>query len=198
MHAAEAGNEPAVSLMLDLGFPIDVRRDDGATALHAAAYAGSAPVVRLLLDRGADPEAPDGQWESPALEWAVIGSGFRPKTSPHPDWITTVRVLIEAGASTQGLSLSPDAQKPPSPEVAELLRTYGVGTTDPGALLSDGRRRGLGGLAHPEHEHDQQQRDRIEHRGHRERAGHPVDDELVRHPRRAPSGPVPGRHDRTR
>ncbi len=128
VHAAEAGNEQAVSLMLDLGFPIDVRRDDGATALHAAAFAGSAPVVRLLLDRGADPEAPDGQWESPALEWAVIGSGFRPKTSPHPDWIATVRVLIEAGASTQGLSLSPDAQKPPSPEVAELLRTYGVGS----------------------------------------------------------------------
>jgi ankyrin repeat protein len=128
VHAAEAGNEQAVSLMLDLGFPIDVRRDDGATALHAAAFAGSAPVVRLLLDRGADPEAPDGQWESPALEWAVIGSGFRPKSSPHPDWIATVRVLIEAGASTQGLSLSPDAQKPPSPEVAELLRTYGVGS----------------------------------------------------------------------
>jgi ankyrin repeat protein len=127
VHAAEAGNEPAVSLMLDLGFPIGVRRDDGATALHAAAYAGSAPVVRLLLDRGADPEAPDGQWESPALEWAVIGSGFRPRTNPHPDWIATVRVLVEAGASTEGLSLSPDDPKPPSPEVAALLRTYGVG-----------------------------------------------------------------------
>ena len=128
VYAAAAGNEPAVSLMLDLGFPLDVRRDDGATALHAAAYAGSAPVVRLLLDRGADPEALDGQWESPALEWAVIGSGFRPRTSPHPDWIATVRVLIEAGASTQNLDLSPDALKPPSPDVAELLRAYGVGT----------------------------------------------------------------------
>ncbi|MGH3257482.1 MAG: ankyrin repeat domain-containing protein [Streptosporangiaceae bacterium] len=144
VYAAEAGNEPAVSLMLDLGFPLDVRRDDGATALHAAAYAGSAPVVRLLLGRGADPEAPDGQWESGALEWAVIGSGFRPTTSPHPDWVTTVRILIESGASTEGLSLSPDAQKsgasteglslspdaqkPPSPEVADLLRTYGVGS----------------------------------------------------------------------
>ena len=128
VYAAEAGNEPAVSLMLDLGFPLDVRRDDGATALHAAAYAGDAPVVRLLLARGADPEAPDEQWESPALEWAVIGSGFRPRTSPNPDWIATVRVLIEAGATTQNLDLSPDAQKPPSPDVAELLRTYGVGT----------------------------------------------------------------------
>jgi ankyrin repeat protein len=128
VHAAEAGNESAVSLMLDLGFPIDVRRDDGATALHAAAYAGSAAVVRLLLDRGADPEAPDGHWESPPLEWAVIGSGEQPKTRPNPDWITTVRVLIEAGASTQGISLSPDNPKPPSADVAELLRTYGVGS----------------------------------------------------------------------
>jgi ankyrin repeat protein len=126
VHAAEAGNEPAVSLMLDLGFPVGVRRDDGATALHAAAYAGSVPVVRLLLDRGADPEAPDGHWQSPALGWAVVGSGQRPATSPHPDWVTTVRILIEAGASTQGISLSPGDPKPPSADVAELLRVHGV------------------------------------------------------------------------
>jgi hypothetical protein len=35
-------------------------------------------------------------------------------------------MLIEAGASTEGISLSPDAAKPPSAEVAELLRSYGV------------------------------------------------------------------------
>ncbi len=127
VHAAEAGDEPAVSLMLDLGFPVDVRRGDGATALHAAACAGSVPVVRLLLDRGADLEAPDGRWQSPPLEWAVIGSGERPKTSPHPDWVATVRVLIEAGASTQGISLSPDDPKPPAADVAGLLRAYGAG-----------------------------------------------------------------------
>ena len=129
VHAAETGNGPAVSLMLDLGFPIGVRREDGATALHAAAYTGSTEVVRLLLDRGADPEALDGQWESPALEWALVGSGERPKTSPHSDWVATVRVLIEAGASTQDISLAPDEPKPPSAEVAELLRSYGVGTS---------------------------------------------------------------------
>jgi hypothetical protein len=130
--AAEAGHEPAVSLMLDLGFPIDVRRDDGTatgvTALHAAAYAGSAPVVRVLLDRGADPEALDGRWESPPLDWAVVGSGERPTTDPHPDWLSTVRILIGAGASTDRISLGPGNQKPPSAEVAELLRAYGVGS----------------------------------------------------------------------
>jgi ankyrin repeat protein len=128
VHAAEAGNEPAVVLMLDLGFPVGARRDDdGATALHAAAYAGSAPVVRLLLDRGADLEALDAQWESPALDWAVVGSGYRPAQCPDPDWVATVRLLIEAGASADCLDLSPDNSKPPAADVAELLREYGIG-----------------------------------------------------------------------
>lgn len=47
--AAETGNVAAVTLMLDLGFPIEVRGEVGETALHAAAYAGSVDVVRLLL-----------------------------------------------------------------------------------------------------------------------------------------------------
>ena len=37
-------------------------------------------------------------------------------------WTGCVRLLIEIGASTQGITLSPDDPKPPSPEMAELLR----------------------------------------------------------------------------
>ena len=48
-------------------------------------------------------------------------------TSPRPDWLATIRTLIEAGASTQGITLSPDDPKPPSRDVAELLRGYGIG-----------------------------------------------------------------------
>jgi ankyrin repeat protein len=126
--AAEAGDEAAVALMLDLGFPVAARRPaDGATALHAAAYAGSAPVARLLAGAGADLEAPDGQWQSTPLEWAVVGSGQRPDSAPRPDWVATARVLIEAGALASGISLSPGDQKPPSAEMAGLLRSYGAG-----------------------------------------------------------------------
>ena len=57
IHAAESGNTAAITLLLDLGFPVDARSDDGGTPLHAAAYSGSAPAVRLLLDRGAGVEA---------------------------------------------------------------------------------------------------------------------------------------------
>ena len=127
MQAAEAGNTAAVGLMLDLGFPVDARGgEDGGTALHAAAYSGSASTARLLIDRGADIEAHDTHWDSPPLDWAVVGSGERPVTNPRPDWVATVRLLIEAGASTQDITLSPDDPKPPSPEVAEFLRGYGI------------------------------------------------------------------------
>jgi ankyrin repeat protein len=137
--AAEAGDEAAVALMLDLGFPVGVRRpEDGATALHAAAYAGSAPVVRLLLDRGADLATPDGQWQGTPLDWAAVGSGYRPETAPRPDWGATVRLLVEAGASTAGISLSSDDPKPPSPAVADLLRSYGAGRLAGGPVASPG------------------------------------------------------------
>jgi hypothetical protein len=132
VHAAEIGNTPAVRLMLDLGFPIEARGgEDGRTALHAAAYSGSATTVRLLVDRGADIEVLDTTWHSAPLEWAIIGSGEQPSGNPHPDWAATVQTLIEAGASTQGITLSPDDPKPPSPDVAQLLRERGIGDEQP-------------------------------------------------------------------
>ena len=127
VHAAEYGNTAAVRLMLDLGFPVDTRGgDDGGTALHAAAVSGSADTVRLLLERGADIEARDTTFDSTPLIWAIVGSGQRLGHNPDPDWIATIRTLIQAGASTQDITLSPDDPKPPSPDVAELLRGHGV------------------------------------------------------------------------
>lgn len=125
--AAERGDTEAVRLMVDLGFPLDARRGDhGSTALHAAAYSGSAETVRLLLARGADIEARDITWDSTPLEWAKVGSGLRPQTSPNPDWAATVRILLDAGASTESFELSPDDLKPASAEVADILRAAGV------------------------------------------------------------------------
>ena len=127
VHAAEAGQTAAVALMLDAGFPIEARGGDwGGTALHVAAYSGSAATVRLLIDRGADLEARDTNWESIPLDWAAVGSGERPASNPSADWVATVRALIEAGSSIDGISLSADEPKQPSEDVAQLLRARGV------------------------------------------------------------------------
>ena len=123
-HAADHGDVPAVRLMLDLGFPIDAPvGDDGATPLHAAASAGAAEVVAFLLARGADIEAPDTSWQATPLCWATVGSGFRLGHCPEPDWVATVRILIDAGASTEGVWIG---GKPPSDEVAVVLHAAGV------------------------------------------------------------------------
>jgi ankyrin repeat protein len=125
--AAERGDTATVELMLDLGFPADTGGgDNGGTALHAAAYVGSPETVRLLLARGADIEARDTTWDSTPLDWAKVGSGQRQRSNPRPDWGATVRLLLEAGASTETLTVSPDDLKPASPEVADLLRAAGA------------------------------------------------------------------------
>jgi ankyrin repeat protein len=122
VRAAERGDTDAVALMIDLGFPLDARGDDGGTPLHAAAYSGSAGTVRILLERGADVEARDTTWSSTPLGWAAVGSGERPANDPDADWIETVRTLLDHGASTGGITFSEDDPKQPSPDVGALLR----------------------------------------------------------------------------
>jgi hypothetical protein len=128
--AAEHGNLASVALMLELGFPVDTHReatdDDGATALHAASWAGSADTVALLLEHGADLTARDTRWRSQPLEWALVGSGEAPESAPTPDWVKTVSQLLDAGAAVDGITLNPDESKQPSAAVLELLRSRGL------------------------------------------------------------------------
>src|SRR5262249_49503889 len=123
-RAAEHGDTAAVGLMLDLGFPLETRGDDGGTALHAAAYNGSPEALRLPLDRGADIEARDTTWNDTPLPGAAVGSGERPRINKTADWIETVQTLLDRGASTDEITLDPDSPKPPSPDVADLLQAH--------------------------------------------------------------------------
>jgi ankyrin repeat protein len=95
VRAAGSGNTPAVAVMLELGVPLETRGDDGATALHAAAYGGKLDAVRLLLERGADVEARDTTWDSTPLVWANVGRDEH-RGSDSTDWDELLR-LLEAG-----------------------------------------------------------------------------------------------------
>lgn len=125
--AAEAGDAVAVGLMLDVGIPIDARNEEhGATALHVAAHSGSVSTVRLLLARGADIDARDRVFHGSPLAWAAVGSGEQPSGAPDPDWAEVVRILLGAGAGTDGIVLEAGEVSQPSPDVASLLLAQGV------------------------------------------------------------------------
>jgi len=123
VDAADHAGSHAVEVMLEFGFRLDARRDDGATPLHAAAYAGRINLVRRLAERGADLDARDSRHGHTPLTWAILGSQERPAYNPDGDWLGTVRTLLDAGAAID------DIEVPPAPDdVAALLVAQGVGT----------------------------------------------------------------------
>lgn len=125
-NAAASRSAAAVALMLDVGFSPHVRNEFGEQPLHSAAYSGNAAAVRLLLDAGADVDARDARFEATPLAFATVGSGEQ--AGKPGEWTETVRLLIDAGASGLGVWIS---GKPPSEEVMDLLRSYGIGPNEP-------------------------------------------------------------------
>jgi Ankyrin repeats (3 copies)/SnoaL-like domain len=123
--AASSRPAEAVALLLDLGFSPETGRG-GERPLHAAAYHGKAVAVRLLLEAGAEVDARDARFDATPLAFATVGSGER--LGQPGDWIETVRLLIEAGASREGAWV---VGKPPSEEVMDLVRVYGITADEP-------------------------------------------------------------------
>jgi ankyrin repeat protein len=124
VEAAASSPAETIAVMLDLGFSPRARRF-GDEPLHNAAYHGNAAAVSVLLGAGADIDARDGRFDSTPLAFATVGS--REQAGRPGDWIETVRQLIEAGASREGVWIP---GKPPSEEVMDLLRRYGIGPDD--------------------------------------------------------------------
>ena len=126
VDAAASRSAETIALLLDLGFSPHARNGFGEQSLHSAAYHGNAAVVRVLLDAGADVDGRDDRFEATPLAFATVGSGEQ--AGKPGDWIDTIRILIEVGASREGVWIS---DKPPSEEIAEVLRDYGITTGEP-------------------------------------------------------------------
>jgi ankyrin repeat protein len=92
---AQRGRLDAVRLMLELGWPVDVRGDWHASALNQAAFRGDAAMVQLLLDHGARWHEPNGYGGD------AVGSCLHAATNePNPsgDYAAVLSLLMADGA----------------------------------------------------------------------------------------------------
>lgn len=108
--AASANNIDAVRLMLEAGWPSDVRGENGGTPLHWAAWMGNAEMVRVLLDHHAALEDRGDDYHMTPLGWALHGS-INCWRKELGDYGATVRALLEAGAEHPGDCRDVDASE---------------------------------------------------------------------------------------
>ena len=116
--AAWRGDAAGVALMLELGFDPRVPGHDSGTALHCAAWEGSAESVMSLLRHPAAPElvrVRDAHYGATPLGWCCHGSIHG---NPRHEHARVARLLLEAGA-TRG----PDATHA-SPAVEKVLSEW--------------------------------------------------------------------------
>ncbi len=93
----------AVRLMLDVGFPIaTTERSHGYSALHNAAWSGSADLVDLLIARGAPVDLLDPAFQATPLGFAMFDCLIE-KRHPEGEFGRVARSLIEAGSPWDAL-----------------------------------------------------------------------------------------------
>lgn len=95
--AARDSNPAALRLMLAAGWPVDVRGDHGATALHWAAWHGGREMVQEILRYRPSLEIRSEDFDMTPLGWLLHGSvnGWHCETG---DFAGTLETLLEAGA----------------------------------------------------------------------------------------------------
>jgi len=115
--AAWSGDAKAVALMSELGFDPRTPGHDSGTALHCAAWQGSAETVEVLLRRPDGRsllEIKDAHYGGTPLGWCFHGSLNGNKSHDHAG---VAKVLLEAGAY-----LAPDNEA--SPAVKAVLAAW--------------------------------------------------------------------------
>lgn len=85
-HAARNNDSSAVRLMLEAGFPVNVRGQHRATPLHWACWHGNAEMAALLLDKGASIHDADNEFNGTPMNWAIHGAenGWHKETGDYP------------------------------------------------------------------------------------------------------------------
>jgi uncharacterized protein len=71
--AAEKDRPDVVAMLLDLGVPIEIENKHKQRPLHAAAWSNAVRAAGLLIERGAEIDPVETQWENTPLDFAVYG-----------------------------------------------------------------------------------------------------------------------------
>ena len=120
--AAWNGEAEAVTLMLELGFDPATPGHDSGTALHCAAWQGSAAAVEAILGTAAGRALimqPDGLHGSTPIGWCCHGSVHGPRGGEFP---AIARLLLVAGAVPE--------EREASAAVDEVLASWGDAAGD--------------------------------------------------------------------
>lgn len=75
--AAKRDRADVVALLLDLGTPIEIADESQIRPLHVAAYSDALNAAALLIERGADLEAVESNWNNTPLGFATYGNRRR-------------------------------------------------------------------------------------------------------------------------
>lgn len=131
----EAGEDEAVRLMVELGWPIATTGGDwNASAINLAVFRGKASLTRFLLEHGASWAERHGYGDNTTgtLSWA--SRNFDPTAG---DWVGCARVLVEHGMPI------PSADQPFSDQVKEFFDGLRRGSTRAQNGIREGHHDGL-------------------------------------------------------
>ncbi|MGI9519448.1 MAG: ankyrin repeat domain-containing protein, partial [Pirellulaceae bacterium] len=116
--AGRKGNQQAIDTMLDVGFDIAARDEQGFTALHWAAWYGHLPCVQRLLERGA-PLDIKNNYGGTVIDSTVWGYANSDGDDRHCREI--LEQLVAAGANVHDVSPFPSGHG----ESDDVLRGHG-------------------------------------------------------------------------
>ncbi len=109
--AASRGHAEVISLLVARGAPVDGRHPEGVTPLDWAAFRGHLAAAQVLLDAGADPNAPSRvDWAPTPMLGALCGAGCEmvqllldhggDPNAATPQGVSALRLAIERGDSS--------------------------------------------------------------------------------------------------
>jgi TonB family protein len=119
MHAAKAGHDTVLLILIDAGADIHRTNDAGGTPLHIAATYGRTKTARMLLGAGADITVRDAEGRPPL---------YRAIENRNADVIEVLQEkaqsLADQGKSTSSASSSDEAETIPPKIVESFMAPY--------------------------------------------------------------------------